>query len=63
MPPRSIQTSALRSECRSTLGFYEGLWFLLLSIDLGGLAKRLWAVKLAALHRAAADAAGEELRR
>ena len=32
-------------------------------IDLSGLAERLWAVELAALHRAAADAAAEERRR
>ena len=32
-------------------------------LDLGGLAERLWAVELAALHRAAADAAAEERRR
>lgn len=32
-------------------------------MDLSGLAERLWAVELAALHRAAADAAAEERRR
>ena len=32
-------------------------------LDLGGLAERVWAVELAALHRAAADAAAEERRR
>jgi hypothetical protein len=33
------------------------------TLDLSGVAERLWAVELASLHRAAADAASEERRR
>ena len=33
------------------------------TLDLNGVAERLWAVELASLHRAAADAASEERRR